>query len=51
MKIKGKKIKELLIKLQDDILDEYNKGLISYDEMVNVMNWTKKVIERKDENL
>ena len=41
------KLEKLLKTLQDDILDEYNKGSISHQEMVNVMNWTKRMIEAK----
>ena len=43
------KLEKLLKGLQDDILDEYNRGTISHQEMVNIMGWTKKVIETKKE--
>lgn len=42
-----KDLKKLLAKLQDDILDEYNKGEISYGEMVKIMTWTEKIIDSK----
>ena len=41
------KLEKLLKGLQNDILDEYNKGTISHQEMMNIMRWTKKVIELK----
>jgi len=44
------KLKTLLSKLQDDILDEYNKHEVSYDEMVKIMEWTKRIIEAKLKN-
>ena len=45
-----KNLEKSLIRLQDDILDEYNRGLISHNEMVNMMNWTKRIIKAKVKN-
>jgi hypothetical protein len=39
------KFKNSIGQLQDDILDEYNKGNISREEMSKIMQWTQKNIE------
>jgi len=42
-------LKKLMEQLQDDILDEYNKGNMSQEEMSKIMQWTKRIIETKEE--
>jgi hypothetical protein len=32
-----------LEKLQDLVLDAYNNGKISKNEMINILNWTLKI--------
>ena len=47
----------LFAELQDDVLDEYNKGTISLKEMKNIISWCQKMKERlvqdyeKDDNM
>ena len=45
-KSKIERLKILLKELQDEVLDEYNKGSISKSEMENILLWTNKMISR-----
>lgn len=46
-----RKIEKLFRGIQDDVLDEYNKGTISKVEMKNILRWCEdmkeKLIEEK----
>jgi hypothetical protein len=36
-------IDELFAEIKDDILDEYNNGIISKKEMINIIRWCDKM--------
>ena len=40
--------KRSLEEFQDDILDKYNKGLISKKEMESLLTWSSRAIEHKE---
>ena len=45
-------IEKLFKDLENNVLDEYNKGSISKSEMVNIISWCEKVKEiKKNETL
>ena len=46
------KLEKTFASLQDDVLDEYNKGTISKEEMKNIIKWCEKMkqIKLKDIN-
>jgi len=46
-----KRLKKLFNKLQDDVLDEYNKGAISEIEMKNIIQWCNKMKQNMVEEL
>ena len=40
----------LMIKFQNDVMDEYNNGTISKKEMKNILEWSRQAVETKKEN-
>ena len=44
------KIESLFKDLEDDVLDEYNKGTISKKEMINILAWCEKMKEIQKNN-
>ena len=44
-------INRLYHKIEDDVLDEYNKEKISKKEMINIIGWCEKMRENQKREL